>query len=149
MRLNRLRHEFVDEVPRSLDEGVLYVSIEYGTAIHLCCCGCRSEVVTPLTPTDWRITYDGETVSLEPSIGNWGFDCRSHYWIANDRVRWACDLSEAEVEEGRRWDRRNKQRYFGESEPDSSLYMSRGESPREARGVSGPFWRSLMRSWGD
>jgi len=34
-------------------------------------------VVTPLSPTGWSLIFDGETVSLYPSIGNWNFPCRS------------------------------------------------------------------------
>ena len=41
------------------------------TSAHSCCCGCGEEVVAPLTPTDWKMTFDGETTSLRPSIGNW------------------------------------------------------------------------------
>jgi Family of unknown function (DUF6527) len=86
MRYHRLQHQFVDRVPRALEPGVLYISLEHGTAIHSCFCGCGEEVVTPLTPTDWRMTYDGETVSLHPSIGNWQLRCRSHYVIDRGRV---------------------------------------------------------------
>jgi hypothetical protein len=35
----------------------------------------------PISPADWQLAYDGDTVSLTPSIGNWGFPRRSHYWI--------------------------------------------------------------------
>jgi hypothetical protein len=76
-----IRHEFVDLIPDALEDGVLYVSVQYATALHLCCCGCGSEVVTPLSPTDWSLTFDGDTVSLRPSIGNYSFPCRSHYFI--------------------------------------------------------------------
>ncbi|MGN5478201.1 DUF6527 family protein [Cupriavidus basilensis] len=41
-----------------------------------------TQVVTPFTPTDWRMTYDGATVSLHPSVGNWNQRCRSHYVIS-------------------------------------------------------------------
>src|ERR1039458_6166357 len=87
----KLSHKFVEFVPNVLEKGVLYVSITYGTASHLCCCGCGREVVTPITPTGWKLIFDGETVSLHPSIGNWNFPCRSHYWISNNRVEWAED----------------------------------------------------------
>ncbi len=56
--------EFVRFVPERLDHGVLYLSMEFATASHLCCCGCGSKVVTPFTPTDWRMTFDGWTVTL-------------------------------------------------------------------------------------
>ena len=85
----RLRLEFVDYVPKQLDDGVLYVSIRFGTVVHRCACGCGEEVVTPLGPSEWTLTYDGRTVSLAPSIGNWSFPCRSHYWIDEGNVRWA------------------------------------------------------------
>ena len=71
-----LDHSFVDSFPDTLAPGILYVSFEYGSAAHSCCCGCGEEVVTPLTPTDWNITYDGETITLHPSVGSWTLlDC--------------------------------------------------------------------------
>ena len=50
----RLRHKFVDYIPQQLDDGVLYVSIGFGTVVHRCACGCGEEVVTPLGPAEWR-----------------------------------------------------------------------------------------------
>ncbi|WP_328708865.1 DUF6527 family protein [Microbispora hainanensis] len=83
-----MTYEFVDHAPENLEEGILYISIPFTSVLHLCCCGCGREVVTPLNPRDWRLIFDGETVSLEPSIGNWSFPCQSHYWIRNSTVRW-------------------------------------------------------------
>ena len=83
----RLTHEFVDFIPDRPEPGVLYVSIRYATAVHLCACGCGNKAVTPLTPKDWKLTFDGESISLHPSVGNWGFPCRSHYWIRNDHAQ--------------------------------------------------------------
>lgn len=91
MRRTSLRPEFIVTVPDDLEEGVLYVSMTYATAIHVCACGCREEVVTPISPTDWQLSYDGATISLEPSIGNWRLACRSHYWIRDGRVDWESD----------------------------------------------------------
>ena len=53
-RRTLVRHEFVDFIPDILEDGVVYISVTYATALHLCCCGCGSEVVTPLSPTGWR-----------------------------------------------------------------------------------------------
>ena len=64
IRCTRLEHRFVKHIPERLEPGVLYVSMEYATAAHSCCCGCGEEVVTPFTPTDWKMTFDGETISL-------------------------------------------------------------------------------------
>ncbi len=113
-RISVLTPDFVEYIPAETREGVLYISIPFATATHRCACGCGNVVVTPLTPTDWRLTFDGETVSLNPSIGNWSFLCRSHYWIANNRVRWASAWSDAQVEAGRVADRRAKRQFFAE-----------------------------------
>ena len=74
-----------------MDQGVLYVSIVYATAIHKCACGCSQQAVTPLSPDEWSLTYDGQTISLKPSIGNWGMECKSHYWIQGNRIIWVPD----------------------------------------------------------
>lgn len=86
LKHTRLEPRFVKGVPRQLEPGVLYVSMEYGTVVHACCCGCGEEVVTPLAPTEWELTYDGEAISLWPSVGNWNLKCRSHYVIRKNRV---------------------------------------------------------------
>lgn len=114
-RRTQLTHEFVDAIPRELEEGVLYVSILYATAAHLCLCGCRNEINTPLSPTDWRLTFDGISVSLHPSVANWRFECQSHYWIDRDRVEWAGRMAPELIEAGRARARRAKDEYFGES----------------------------------
>jgi hypothetical protein len=112
MRHNHLEHYFVEYIPEHLDSGVLYICMEYTTAAHRCCCGCGEEVVTPFSPTDWSITFDGETVSLSPSIGNWNFACRSHYFIRRGRVIEAGTWTDKKVEENRRMDRSAKARYY-------------------------------------
>src|SRR6266542_2523586 len=104
MKHTAIRHEFVELVPDHLDQGTLYISIPYETAVHLCACGCGIKVVTPISPPDWKLIWDGDTVSLDPSIGNWQFPCRSHYWIRRNQVRWARQMSEDEIAEGRRRD---------------------------------------------
>ena len=53
--MRELVPEFVDYIPEQLNPGVLYVSMRYATVNHLCCCGCGLEVVTTLSPTDWRL----------------------------------------------------------------------------------------------
>lgn len=107
-----LKHEFVESLPRDLEEGTIYISIPFATVGHKCCCGCGREVITPLSPTDWELTFDGETVSLDPSIGNWSFSCRSHYWIVRNQVRWARPWSEKQIERGRKRDRAAKESFF-------------------------------------
>lgn len=112
MRTSLLLPEFVDFIPDALEEGKLYISIRYATAVHKCCCGCGSEVVTPFGPTDWQLVFDGESVSLTPSIGNWSLPCQSHYWIRRNRVAWAPKWTPAQIEATRAADRVAKEEYF-------------------------------------
>jgi len=107
-----LRHEFVEYLPTQLADATLYISVAYATAAHRCCCGCGNEVVTPLSPTDWKLIFDGETVTLEPSIGNWSFPCRSHYWINRNKVKWARAWSHDQIETNRQRDRIAKDLHF-------------------------------------
>jgi hypothetical protein len=93
------KHRFVENIPEEKEEGFLYISMEYGTAIHKCVCGCGNDVVTPLSPNlGWQLTYDGETISLNPSIGNWYFPCKTHYWIKNNKIVLAKKLNKGVFE---------------------------------------------------
>ena len=117
IRWHRLEHHFVKHIPERLEPGVLYVSIEYASAAHSCCCGCGDEVVTPFTPTDWKMTFDGETISLWPSVGNWNLRCRSHYVIDRGRVLESSPWSDAQIAAERRRDKAAKERYYEFSQP--------------------------------
>ncbi len=112
MRQARIVPSFVQYIPEQLDPGVLYVSREYSTASHLCCCGCGEEVVTPLNPTDWALTIERGGVTLFPSVGNWSFACRSHYWIRLGRVEWAGDMEQWKIDRIRTFDHARKDAYF-------------------------------------
>lgn len=101
------QHHFVDIIPRKIDNGELWISLEHRIAVHLCACGCGLEVSTPLSPAQWTLKFDGETVSLDPSIGNWNFDCRSHYFIRHNRVHWARPYSDKEIAMVKADDRRD------------------------------------------
>ena len=107
-----LEPTFVEFIPEHLDPGRLYVAMEYGAVAHLCACGCGSKVDTPLTPTDWMLKYDGEAVTLNPSIGSWSLPCRSHYFIVANRIRWAGSWSDEQVRAGRAADQQAKQRHY-------------------------------------
>lgn len=89
MAIERLTPEFITSAPGELEEGVLYISIPFKTSMHLCACGCGNKGVMPIRPGAWRFTYDGEAVSMSPSVGNWSFPCRSHYWIRGNVISWA------------------------------------------------------------
>jgi hypothetical protein len=110
-RVTSLRPEFVQFIPGTLDDGVLYVSLEHCTVTHRCCCGCGNEVVTPLDPTQWRLIYDGR-VSLEPSVGSWNLPCRSHYWVNLNTVRWAEPWTDARIAAARAAERQRTAQYY-------------------------------------
>jgi hypothetical protein len=111
-KLKQVSHRFVERVPTPLEDGVLYVSIEFGTVIHKCCCGCGDKVVTPLTPVDWAVAYNGQSISLYPSIGRWDATCRSHYWIRNNRVHWSQQWSRRKVNALKRREAELRDDYF-------------------------------------
>lgn len=112
MRLDVIQPRFVEFIPRELEEGVLYISETHNIAVHKCASGCGEKVVTPLSPVEWRLRKDGDFVSLHPSIGNWNYACRSHYWIRRNRIVWAGALSESEIAHVQARDRADKERYI-------------------------------------
>jgi hypothetical protein len=115
MRLSHITPRFVDGIPKVLEEGVLYISDQYGTASHNCACGCGLRVVTPLTPTDWKVIREKDgSVSVFPSIGNSDYPCESHYWIRRNKIEWTPQLSRAEIEAGREFDRAQRAAYFAD-----------------------------------
>jgi len=108
----RFEHRFVEFMPETLEEGILYISIEYATSLHKCACGCGNQAVTPLSPRDWEITFDGESVTLFPSVGSWSFPCRSHYWIERNRVISSRQWTDDEIQYARGLDAWSRKRYF-------------------------------------
>ena len=131
-----LKHEFVEFIPAELKEGTLYISIRFATASHLCCCGCGNKVVTPIRPTDWKLIFDGKTVSLYPSVGNWSFPCQSHYWIQNNHIEWAPKWSRKQIARGRLRDSSAKEHYFGAVSTTADIEFS---SPKRG------FWQTVKK----
>ena len=54
--MKTINHKFVEFIPEEIEDGYLYISVIYKSAVHNCICGCGNRVVTPITPTDWRLT---------------------------------------------------------------------------------------------
>jgi hypothetical protein len=140
-KLHQVTHQFVEHVPTPLADGVVYISIGFGTVIHKCCCGCGDKVVTPLTPVDWAIIYDGLSISLYPSIGRWDAPCQSHYWIRNNRVIWSAKWSKGKVNSLKRNEASLRDGFFG-LDQDRSHHAGddkpdQGPEPRGWRGWLG------------
>lgn len=89
MGLKEFEIKIVRRIPEELENGSLYVCFECNVVVHKCACGCGEKVVLPIAPDFWSVKYDGECISMHPSIGNFQFPCRSHYWIRENKVIWA------------------------------------------------------------
>lgn len=92
-----IRPVFVEMIPadsKELKAGVLYISMKYNTLVHRCPCGCGGLSEIGLHPATRSMVYNGENISIEPSIGVRTLRCRSHYWITENRIVWADPLSE-------------------------------------------------------
>jgi hypothetical protein len=126
-RVDRLRTEFVESMPEVLEDGVIYVSERYRIALHNCCCGCGEEVSTPLSPTEYSLRVERHGVTVDPSIGNHDFACKSHYLIEGGSIVWAGAMSRMAIERGRERERR----------------LKRALRPRGIRSVAAWLWRTL------
>ena len=131
-----LAFEFVEFIPEKLKERTLYISRTYGTAVHKCCCGCGREVVTPLSPTAWQLTYDGKSVSLYPSIGSWSLPCQSHYIISENRVVWAGKWTDEQIARGRAQEARAREEYYASTQ---NTGVQGTDRPKES------LWQKLKR----
>lgn len=150
MSTDEIRPQFVDFIPQRLEVGVLYISERYKTASHICPCGCGEKVVTPLSPVDWTLRNSAGVVSLHPSIGNWNYSCRSHYWIRRNHVVWAGSMTEEEVVSVQTQDRADKAKYIRQVNLRKDLAATEaasttatndlGSSPWPAR-----LWRAVKR----
>jgi hypothetical protein len=141
MNQTRFQHKFVDQVPEMLECGVLYISLSFSTSIHLCACGCGNEVVTPLSADDWVVIFDGENASLYPSIGNWSFPCKSHYWIRHGSVVVAESWTESMITMNRRADFENLDgyEYTSDGEIDEITHTSKSQKNEYS------LWRYIKR----
>lgn len=115
------KHVFVDAMPDKLDEGVLYVCVQYATAAHNCFCGCGHEVVTPIHPTKWKLSFNGVNVSLYPSIGSWSLPCKSHYWLQDGQIMWAESWADDKIQMARAHDNAAQDSYYGRRDEATTL----------------------------
>ena len=93
MKIEEIAPVFVERLPDTLKMGILYIAKEWGTASHLCACGCGKETVTPLQPNNadgWILTDVGGKVTLRQSICNFKGQnpYHAHYYITNNKIEW-------------------------------------------------------------
>jgi hypothetical protein len=108
----KIRVEHVYYMPKELKPGVLYVSVEFGAAVHLCPCGCGSRVNTPLGPTDWKLEETAIGPTLRPSVGNWQETCKSHYWIYRGEIRWSDKWTSEDIKSGREYEEARSRAHY-------------------------------------
>ncbi|WIL43067.1 DUF6527 family protein [Pantoea agglomerans] len=112
MTVSNLKLMEVDYMPVELEEGILYYSDKYGTAAHLCACGCRQKIRTPIGPTEWKLTKTIDGPSLSPSVGNWQKECRSHYIIHKGCIEWCGHWTDEQVDSGRKREIEIREEYY-------------------------------------
>lgn len=102
----------VEYMPTELDSGILYVAEKFKAAAHLCACGCRTIIRTPLDR--WSLTETKRGPSLYPSIGNWQEPCQSHYWIERGQVKWMNKWTSKQIIHGRKQEEERLQTYYNQ-----------------------------------
>lgn len=112
MKLKKISRQDVEFMPKQLEPGILYVSEKYGTAAHLCACGCGAKIRTPLGPTEWAIKRGSTGPSLWPSVGNWQQACQSHYIIDNGKIIWCGSWTPDQIAAGRSTEEARRRAYY-------------------------------------
>ena len=126
MKVQIIKPQYVEQLPDKMKEGVLYICEEFDLTAHKCCCGCGEDVYNKIGPAKWRLTKisDG-SVSLYPSVGNWKYACKSHYWISKNRVIEAGLMSALAIEAVQQRDRMDRDRYISyvnaQTDPERSM----------------------------
>lgn len=111
MKVRVLIPRYVPNLPEQLEEGIFYICEEFDATAHKCCCGCGEDVYNKLGAAKWRLIKEfGGTVSLYPSVGNWNYACRSHYWIESNHVIDAGPMSNLAIKAVQERDRRDRDR---------------------------------------
>ena len=111
-RLTKIELVRVHYIPKTLEPGLLYVSEEFGAAVHLCACGCGAKVSTPLGLTEWELEETATGPSLWPSVGNWQLPCKSHYVISSGIIIWCGKWTSAQIAAGRGAEEKRRRAYY-------------------------------------
>ena len=104
-RLKAITPEFVETIPtegKDLILGNVYISMKHNMVVYRCPCGCGGLSEFMLDPIRFRLEYDGTSVSFYPSIGISYLECRSHYWIRDNRIEWCAPMKDWESYQAQR-----------------------------------------------
>jgi hypothetical protein len=114
--------QHVKYLPKKLSHGVLYVSLEYAVAGHLCACGCGNKVIVPLNSASWSFSERNGLPTLWPSIGNWQLPCLSHYLITDGKVVCAEQWTDSEIIAGRKAEQARREAYYATKDRERSIW---------------------------
>ena len=107
--------------------------------------------MTPLSPTDWKLIFDGESISLDPSIGNRSFARKSHYWIRRNKVRWDDRWSQDEIDAVRFHERLVKENYYASEKQNATSRAGKAPKDQPAQVKAGKsrrgFWWKPWEWW--
>ena len=73
---------FVEFVPDTLKQDLIYISEKYRVSVHLCLCGCGNLAVLPLNR--WVLTKNKGKILFTPSILNTNCPNKYHYIITDN-----------------------------------------------------------------
>lgn len=106
--MRNIKFKFMDDLPHTceMEEDIVYVSFEDNVSKHLCMCGCGELIVTPISPVEWSLVYNGR-YSLSPSIGNWQLPCKSHYFITDEKVEMSYQFTDSKIKAVQKRDNRD------------------------------------------
>lgn len=123
MKVSAITLQRVEYMPKELQPGILYVSDKFGTAAHLCACGCGQKIRTPLGPTEWSVKEVAGRPSVWPSVGNWQKACQSHYIIRDGKIIWCGQWSLEQIAAGRAGEQERRKAHYGAMYADKSLWQ--------------------------
>ncbi len=75
-----------------------------------------------------------------PSIGNWSFACKSHYYIQMDQVIWAAKFSQLQIDQVRVRDKSDKKSYIEAINRQKSIIT-------RIFSLVTKFWNSFIHWW--
>lgn len=102
-------------------------------------------MVTPLSPTDWNMTFDGVAVSLSPSVGSWNLKCRSHYFIRHGKVIVAGSWSKEQIESEHKRDKQVKAHFYNAPQTERNTVAS--PLPESHPTLQHETWSKKLARW--
>ena len=108
--------------------------MKHGMVVFRCPCGCGGLSEFMLDPIRFRLEYDGAKVSFYPSIGIPYLECRSHYWIRDNRIEWCAPLEDWETERAQK------------RELARALEVRGAEESRRSKNI-GKLWKAFVKWW--